>query len=66
MNRRCARILLLLIPLPIIGGVLTFIFMPREPLLLKRATKITDTHAWENRWTAYHWINDREILFRGK
>jgi len=66
MNRRIARILFLLILLSIVGGILTFTFMPREPLLLKRATKITDTGAWENHWTAYHWINDREILFRRK
>jgi len=66
MKMRRARILFLLILLSIVGGVLTIIFMPREPLLLKRATKITDTHVWENRWTAYQWINDREILFRGK
>ena len=66
MNKRRVRILMLLVLLSAGGGVLLFVFMPREPLLLLRATKVADTRDWESRWSRnrYDWISEHEILFQ--
>ncbi|MCW3051091.1 MAG: hypothetical protein JWN14_261, partial [Chthonomonadales bacterium] len=63
MNRRIVRIVLLLALLFLGTGGLLFVYMPYEPLLLKRATKVADTYDWDFRWTTYHWITEREVLF---
>jgi hypothetical protein len=63
MTRRRKGFLTLLILLVVVCGLAVLFQVSREPLLMERAARVTDTHNWSESPINYFWISDRELLF---